>query len=230
VDLCKNGVPSHSFAPPTTSCGASSQFKCDGMGVCGGCTGDADCGLNGLCATYSCTGGVCKNTFVVSGQGTLPNTVGDCRKNVCDGKGSPTVIADNSDLPSDNNPCTKDQCSNGLPVFPPQSNTTSCGALSTCDGAGNCVCSDPGACTGKCGMLTDACNHQQDCGNPCTGNDTCSGGGVANVCGCDSSPPDCGGRCSGRATNGCGESISCVIPCMPPCKFGGICECGVCTT
>ena len=230
LDLCKNGVASHSFASTTTSCGASSQFKCDGMGVCGGCTQDADCGLNGLCATYSCVAGMCKNTFVGSGQGTLPNTVGDCRKNVCDGMGNPTVIADNADLPNDNNPCTKDQCSNGLPVFPPQSNTTSCGALSTCDGAGNCVCTDTKACDGKCGNLKDSCNHQRDCGNPCTGHDTCGGGSVANVCGCDSTPPDCGGSCSGKASNGCGDTISCVIPCMPPCKFSSICDCGVCTT
>src|SRR5207237_915612 len=143
LDTCTNGVPSHSNAPNTTACGATSQFKCDGHGVCGGCTQNSDCGVNNLCATYACTAGICNTSFVPNGQGNLANTPGDCQKTVCNGMGSPITIADASDLPNDNNECTKDLCSNGTASHSPESTAKTCKGGGHCDGNNGCSCPDP---------------------------------------------------------------------------------------
>ena len=242
VRACKDGVPSQMPAPTTTACGATSQFKCDGKGGCGGCVIDSDCGLNNLCATYTCTGGTCMNTFVKSGEGNLANQAGDCKKNVCDGMGGQTTVADAADLPNDNKVCTKDVCTNGAPSNPPLSNTTSCGTLSTCDGAGACVCSDPHACDNvQCGTITNGCGAQVTCANKCTGVNTCGGTGNPHTCGCTPNKVlDCGGKCAGTISDNCGNtkdcsSTNCASICPDACEtkicLDGSCYCsGSCTS
>ena len=211
VRACKDGVPSQTPAPSTASCGSSSQFKCDGKGNCGGCQVDGDCGLNNLCATYKCMAGTCMNTFVKSGEGNLANLAGDCKKNVCDGMGGQTTIADANDLPNDNKVCTKDVCTNGAPSNPPLSNTSSCGTLSTCDGAGACVCSDPHACDNvQCGVITNGCGAQVTCPNKCTGVNKCGGTGNPNTCGCTPTHAlNCGSQCAGSISDNCGNTKDC---------------------
>jgi hypothetical protein len=243
LDACKDGAPTHDPAPSTTTCGANAQFKCDGKGVCGGCTKASDCGLDNLCATYSCTTSTCKTTFVPSGQGNLANTAGDCKKNVCDGMGSPTAIADASDLPNDNNPCTKDVCMNGALSHPFESATKSCGSYSTCDGAGSCVCSDPAAsaCSrlgAQCGSVTNGCNQQVACTNTCNdGINTCNGAGNPNACGCTPKTAFCGGlQCGGSVSDGCGHITDCTGDCQYLCPdncqskycMGTACYCADC--
>jgi hypothetical protein len=77
---------------------------------------------------------------------------------------------DDTDIPNDNNPCTVDLCTSGVPSHPPVAPGTSCGSALFCDGAGVCVscllASDcPGSdtecqtrtCTaGACGVLNAA--------------------------------------------------------------------------
>ncbi|MET0792088.1 MAG: hypothetical protein ABW061_11255 [Polyangiaceae bacterium] len=226
-DLCKNGVRSNPNEPTTTPCGATAQFKCDGMGSCASCSVDADCGQNNLCATFKCTGGMCKTTFLTTDPGQV---VGDCKKAVCS-NGSITASVDNSDLPVDGKPCTKDLCTSGAPSNPPLVANTACGANSTCDNNGNCVCSDPNACNGKCGTFADACGHSVNCGG-CTAPQTCGGGGTANVCGCTPHPV-CHDQCGGTVANGCGAAATCPNVnectcnqgCTPSCG-GDICQCG----
>jgi hypothetical protein len=239
VRACTDGVPSQTPAPSTTACGSTLQFKCDGKGGCGGCVGDGDCGLNNLCATYKCVGGTCMNTFVKSGEGALANQAGDCKKNVCDGMGGQTTIADASDLPNDNKVCTKDVCTNGAPTNPPLSNTTSCGALSSCDGAGSCVCSDPHACDNvQCGAITNGCGAQVTCPNKCSGVNSCGGGGTANVCGCTPTHAlNCGAQCGGVISDNCGNtkdcgSTNCQYVCPDNCStkscLSNVCYCADC--
>jgi hypothetical protein len=223
VDSCKDGTPTHDPAPPTTSCGSNNQFECDGQGACAGCTKSSDCGLDNLCATYTCTGNTCQNNFVPSGQGNLANTAGDCKKNVCDGMGSPVAIADDSDLPEDNNPCTKNVCSNGAPSHPNESATKSCGTYSTCNGSGSCVCNDPAAnaCPrlgAQCGTVTNGCGQSVSCTNTCSGVDTCNGGGDPNACGCTPKAFNCGGlQCAGTISDGCGHTKDCSASCQSVC-------------
>jgi hypothetical protein len=224
LDTCTGGVPTHDPAPSTTSCGTTGQFKCDGKGVCGGCTKASDCGLDNLCATYSCTANVCKTTFVSSGQGNLANTAGDCKKNVCDGMGNPVAIADGSDLPNDNDPCTKDVCTAGAPSHPFESATKSCGPYSTCNGAGSCICSDPAAAAcsragAQCGGITNGCGQPVSCPDNCNdGINTCNGAGNPNACGCTPKTVYCGGlQCGGSVSDGCGHVTDCTADCQYLC-------------
>jgi hypothetical protein len=223
LDSCKDGVPTHEPAPTTKVCGTTSQFKCDGKGACGGCTKSSDCGLDNLCATYTCTANVCKNNFVGSGQGNLANTPGDCKKNVCDGMGSPVAVADNADLPEDNNPCTKNVCTGGAPTNPYEANTKSCGQYSTCNGAGACVCSDPASAVcprvgAQCGSVTNGCGVSVTCPNTCQSPNTCGATGNGNLCGCKPNAFTCGGlQCSGTISDGCGNTKDCDGDCQSLC-------------
>jgi hypothetical protein len=225
-DVCKNGVHSNPNEPTTVSCGATSQFKCDGTGKCGNCAVDADCGQNNICATFSCNAGNCKTTFLNVDPG---QSAGDCKKAICS-NGSITATIDNTDLPVDGKVCTKDLCTNGAPSNPALPATTSCGANSTCDANGNCVCADPNACAGKCGNFNDACGHAVSCGG-CTAPQTCSGGATPNVCGCTPHPV-CHDQCGGQVGNGCGALFTCPATnectcnqgCTPVCG-GDICQC-----
>jgi hypothetical protein len=83
-----------------------------------------------------------------------------------------------------------------------------------------CVClSDDAAatCTGRCGTVQDNCVRAVDCGNTCSGTDTCGGGGAANVCGCTPEPraTTCSGRC-GTEKNNCDQDVYCGV-----CPGGG---------
>jgi hypothetical protein len=89
------------------------------------------------------------------------------------------------------------------------------------------ACTDPASCTGKCGIVTNACGVQVDCGG-CTAPQTCGGGGVANVCGCTRVPNPCkSNQCSGSFPDGCGG----VYQCHADCSVNGLCPCrgGQCT-
>jgi hypothetical protein len=225
-DVCTNGVRSNPNEPATTACGATSQFKCDGLGNCASCLVDADCGQNNLCATFKCTGGMCKTTFLTADPGQI---AGDCKKAICS-NGGITATVDNNDVPVDGKVCTKDVCTSGTPSNPPVTANTACGANSTCDGNGSCVCADPNACVGKCGTFTDACGHSVNCGG-CTAPQTCGGGGTANLCGCTPKPV-CHDECGGTVANGCGGTFvcpnvnACVCNqgCTPVCG-GDVCQC-----
>lgn len=223
LDQCVDGVPSHEPEPTTKTCGANGQFKCDGHGVCGGCTKASDCGLDNLCASYACVANACKTTFVPAGEGNLANTPGDCKKNVCDGMGGQTTIADGSDLENDNNACTKDVCTSGVSSHPFESLGKPCGAFSACNNMGSCICSDPAsaACPrlgAQCGTVTNGCNQQVSCPNTCSGVNTCNGAGNPNGCGCSPKPLVCGsGQCGGTVSDGCGHTKDCTADCQSIC-------------
>src|SRR6185369_11461863 len=78
-------------------------------------------------------------------------TAGDCRQIQCDASGNLVDVADNTDVPSDGNPCTADRCTGGVPSNPPVDAGTLCGdgSLTVCDGRGACVdCNSVGLCPG----------------------------------------------------------------------------------
>ncbi len=133
----------------------------------------------------------------------------------------------------------------------------SCGTCSTgtCGGGGPNRC---GTCVPKncadlqknCGLVDDGCGGKVSCGTCTVGNQTCGGGGVANVCGtgacmpktctelgkdCGAVPDGCGntlqcGSCSGFAScGGAGTANVCGAVCTSGCPSGFSCnEMGTC--
>jgi endonuclease/exonuclease/phosphatase family metal-dependent hydrolase len=78
----------------------------------------------------------------------------------------------------------------------------------------------------NCGNMDDGCGHLVWCGDCTTGNDTCGGGGIPNLCGC--TPRSCAqipGAC-GPLDNGCGGTITC--DCSAPNSCGGGGTAGAC--
>ncbi|APR83607.1 5'-nucleotidase [Minicystis rosea] len=136
---------------------------CDGMGHCGSCAKDADCGAPSACATPTCVGGHCSEVFAPLGTPAPPQTTGDCHDKVCDGNGAITDAPNDADVPpstnacitmsckdgaivmtavpvpSSNDPCIEDGCDPATGVFhEPRPNGTDCGGCSICD-SGACV-------------------------------------------------------------------------------------------
>lgn len=163
LGTCVGDMPSTTPAAATVGCFGGN--KCDGMGNCGTCTKDADCGTVTECATPRCIGGHCSAELAASGTPTAQQTSGDCKKSVCNGSGSVTTVADDADVPPDPDACTIAGCSAGMPtmtpVMVPSSNNpcivdgcnpmtgvfhdprpdgTSCGGCSICQAA---TCGDP---------------------------------------------------------------------------------------
>src|SRR5947207_2456801 len=104
----------------------------------------------------------------------------------------------------------------------------------TCCAAGAGLCQGGTCCTprnacnpGECGLVADGCGGTLDCGNPCTGFNTCGGGGVPNLCGCTAltAAQICtAGRC-GQFPNGCGGTVDCGNSCTgtgQTCGGGGV--------
>jgi hypothetical protein len=92
-------------------------------------------------------------------------------------------------------------------------------AYDTCGGGGTkfvCGCT-PATCDSLssergvrvCGMVADGCGGTIECGNACTGADTCGGGPAANQCGCTPNLNPCAGKECGTASDGCGNTVQC---------------------
>jgi hypothetical protein len=115
----------------------------------------------------TCVGNVCGFDPVLIGTVTPVQTDFDCQENQCDGAGAIVSVADNGDVPVDNNACTDDVCTAGVPSNPDTLAGTSCGAGLFCDGEGTCAgCTLPSDCPGS----DDECKTR-----------TCSGAGACGL-------------------------------------------------
>lgn len=85
-----------------------------------------------------------------------------------------------------------------------------CGSNNTCE------CKPP-SCEGKCGVVSNSCGQQLNCGDNCGAPQTCGGGGAPNVCGCTpkSQEDACLGAECGRVSDGCGGEYACGVECGP---------------
>jgi hypothetical protein len=87
-------------------------------------------------------------------------------------------------------------------------------------------CQPTVTCAGHCGTLFDGCDVVE-CGNTCSGYDSCGGGGTSNVCGCTPAQPCDGVSCGSRDDANCGP-ITCGCGPYETCGDAGrtgICGC-----
>jgi len=134
------------------------DLVCDGKGTCVGCTDPSQCpgDDDNECLVPTCEENQCGFSFVEEGTPLKKQTDGDCKIEQCDGAGKTKEVIDNTDVPVDNNDCTDDICTAGLPSNPPLAAGETCSG-GVCDGDGTCVeCLDPKDCgaTTECRWFT----------------------------------------------------------------------------
>jgi hypothetical protein len=219
-DTCSNGAPQNTSLPAGTQCSQSNGSMCNGSATspaCVECVSNANCGTDTQCQVFTCSAsGQCSSAPRNEGM-TVSDAPGDCKKDVCT-SGAITTVNDNNDVPADNNPCTDDTCSNGMPQNMNVSATVSCGPSLMCDGYGNCVgcitaanCPTGNACqvaVCKTGGICDFTNVAEftavtdtmagDCHtNECDGN-----GGIRSVVNTNDKPSNNGNECMQGTCNG----------------------------
>jgi hypothetical protein len=168
LDSCDQGTPTFDDATAGEQCGMGGGTVCDGAGQCVGCVLAADCGADTACVSWSCDAGTCEQTLAPVGTAVPAQTAGDCKEAQCDAAGNVIDVAKSTDLPNDNNDCTSDVCTAGVPSNPPLGSGEACTG-GKCDGAGACV---------QCVADAD-CGSPTECATPvCT----------ANVCGATFAP------------------------------------------
>ncbi len=150
---CNNGECKIVLTATGLPCNAGTSGVCNGQGTCVECTLPEHCTsiIEDECTQRACTGNLCQAKY--PGPQTLASTFlqtqADCKRVVCDGLGGTKSAIDNTDLPSDFNPCTADSCENGVAIFTSLPNGAVCGPNSTCNIKGKCVgCASADQCPG----------------------------------------------------------------------------------
>jgi len=139
-DNCSNGVATNPPLDPNTPCSQGGGTRCNGSATapaCVQCLQDNHCGTNTTCKMFHCNAGLCSSSDANDGT-PVSDDPGDCKKTVCM-SGAAAQINDNNDVYVDGNPCTDDQCMDGVPQNPNVAAGMSCGGALMCDGGGNCV-------------------------------------------------------------------------------------------
>ncbi len=255
VPACTGGVPGSAPLSSGASCSLPGGAVCDGAGQCVGCVVAADCaGSDTECATRTCVSNTCGMNYASLNTPVSSQVPGNCQVNVCDGAGLQSAASDDQDLPADQNFCTEDVCTAGVPSNPAKSQGTplpssdqaagDCQVLA-CDGAGASASYDDNS-------DVPADTDPTDCGEP-----ACVNGGVSSTnkatgasCGegnvdvCNATgqcvTSSCGDlliksgseQCDdGNVTNGDGCSSSCLIEagwsCPPNQSCATVCGDGV---
>jgi len=222
LDLCNSGTPGNPSLDVDTACGPSGIDFCDGGNGCGECNVAAQCfpsdPPDSFCSVRTCIGHVCGKALKPDGTLVPVQTDFDCNNKVCNGVGGEKNVANDLDLPEDNNPCTTDTCTNGTKQNVPKVAGTSCGAPLVCDGTGQCVgCNVAGDCPG----MDDFCKTR-----------TCS----ANICGYSFTPDgtafpaaqQTSGDCLQRQCDGAGNEKQAALNSDLPLD-GNSCTNDVCT-
>jgi hypothetical protein len=195
ADLCNGDAPSNRNLNAGTGCGGTSV--CDGQGACVACLNPSTCpGTDTECHMRTCSDShQCGLSNTARGMALALQTVGDCKKNQCDGNGNPEVVADGSDPPIDGNSCTKDLCSGSTPSHQNEPPGTSCGSALICDGAGACV-----GCVGvgDCPASTSPCQTPVCMAGQCQ---------VRNVAAGTLVPPQTAGDCKRNQCDGMGNGV-----------------------
>lgn len=216
-DLCAAGVPSNPPEAIGTPCGIGDE-QCDGMGACVGCLGPADCpGQDTECQVRTCVNNVCGFDFTPAGTAVALQDPGDCQLSECDGSGNIVDVADDTDVPNDNNACTGDVCTAGVPSNPDLPSGTSCGSSLLCDGSGQCVgCLVPTDCPGQ----DDECKTRTCNAGTCGFSFTAAGTPTAQ---------QQAGDCQRNQCDGSGNIVSAAFNTDVPSEDGNQCTSESCT-
>jgi hypothetical protein len=138
TDSCSAGTPSHQPVASGTGCGGA--LVCDGAGSCVECVSASTCpGTDAECHTRTCISNHCGVRNTAAGTALAAQTAKDCKQSQCDGNGGTQTVPDDTDLPVDDNVCTHDVCTQGIPSNPFVTAGTTCAANQICDGNGACV-------------------------------------------------------------------------------------------
>ena len=124
-------------------------------------------GVDNVCGQRTCVNNKCAMAYLPAGPANTAQVAGDCRTDMCDGKGSLASQIDNADIPDDKNPCTNDICTNGVP-----SNTNGPAGVTCAAGPPPLLCNANGQCVG-CVKPTDCPGTDTECGTR-----TCSAQGI----------------------------------------------------
>ena len=225
--------------------GAGSSSSAGGSSSTGGpspmCVLPLDCpGADTDCTRRTCTAGHCGTAFAAAGTPTSTQLSGDCLRSVCDGKGGDHLVVDDADVPVDDNPCTDDRCSGGVPSNPASQASAPCavGGGKLCDGQAHCVeCLLTAQCSGGLTCVDNLCvtcfdqmkdgtETDVDCGGP-----SCTPCPPAKHC---AGPADCQSKvckagvcqtatCSDGATNDEETDVDCGGPTCGQCADGRGC-------
>ncbi|APR87432.1 hypothetical protein A7982_12781 [Minicystis rosea] len=158
-----------------------------------------DCpGVEGDCQHRTCENGKCGLDLPAAGTTAATQTAHDCKKNQCNGKGAVETVADDTDIPDDDNPCTEDLCTDGVTSHVPMAAGTVCGTSLVCDGANACV---------GCVMASDCPGQDTECktrkctAGSCGFNFTATGTAVAAQTPRDCKKSQCDGNGNIAAVN-----------------------------
>jgi len=220
-DTCKDGLPTFTGVGAGTACTQNGGKWCDGNGSCVECANATTCpGTDTECQVRMCSNGACVMSKMALGTPVGQQTQFDCKRNVCDGKGSVISINDDLDQLVDGNECTLDSCTAGTPSNPPSAAGTACvqNGGKKCDGAGACVACIAGT---DCPGTDTTCQWRTCIAHVCgvaiaaTGLACNDNGG--KVC-------DAQGQCAQCNTAAdCGAKTDCATPVCTPTAGVGMC-------
>ena len=201
------------------------------------CCSAADCPAPaGACVVAACDNGTCGEAPVTDGTALPTQTVGDCKKQVCQG-GAVVTVNDDNDLPDDNKDCTQDLCNGGSPASMPEPGGTTCSA-GVCDGLGACVeCLLDADCPAEepnCDVASHQCvpttcsdgeengdETDVDCGGgtcpPCPVGDDCSAGTDCTSGVCAPNGKCAAPTCTDSVKNGSETDVDCGGTCSIKC-------------
>ena len=216
-DVCTGGVASNPPVAVGVACSEGSGILCDGAGKCAACLIATDCaGVDTECQQRSCTAGVCGVTFTSLGTALTTQTASNCMKAVCDGAGGITAQNDDTDLPDDNNVCTSDVCTSGVPSHANAANGASCGGTLACLNGVCAGCGQPSDCPG----VNDECKARSCTVGVCGFAFTANGTAVA---------AQTAGDCQKKQCDGAGNIASATDNTDVPADDGTQCTGEICT-
>jgi hypothetical protein len=255
-NVCTNGTPSNPNEAAGFACTQDMGKVCNGAGACVECnaaTVVANCPAAADCQSPSCVMGKCMVGNDAATSDCDSQVTGDCKTKKCTGMGTCNAVgvANDLDLPNDNNACTTDSCSMGMTVFSPKaSNTQVAGGCDNtvgcangpcaCDGASVCKSRNGGVCAGGATCVSGFCADGRCCNTACNGacaacstakgaaaNGTCSAAvvkGAQDAGSCD----DATGMCDGTDKCSCDAAGACKVKNGEACVNNAECASGFC--
>lgn len=231
-DICIDNKPENIVADAETPCGipgTEMTVKCDGMGVCRGCTADADCGIKTACADWACENGACVKKLQPIGKEVENPSPGDCRKNLCNAAGESPNTFSAEDAPDDNDPCTLDYCTTDYEIKHDKvSAGTKCGNCAVCNAEGSCNPCDAATSdcyNGECVPKPQPCTANGDCASMyCVDGYCCNGECSAKCMACSELKTGVLSGICAPVTNGTDPDNECNTPLADSC-FDGVCGC-----